>query len=156
MAVGAFLCAPFFNGREDLGDDLAPRLRAEVSLTMNPEADSARFQVTFSDHEHSMDLLLLGALDLSVDLICRQIKLRADPVGAKFGVDAPGEIHQRLLGADREDTNLLRREPKGEITGIMLDKKPDESLVGAERRAMDAERSFLHIIAILVHQPESF
>ena len=49
----------------------SPRgLCAEVSLAMDTNADSVRFQVTLADHEHGMDLLLLGALNLSIDLIC--------------------------------------------------------------------------------------
>src|SRR6266446_10981445 len=37
----------------------------------------------------------------------------------------------------------------------MLDQKSDETLVRAERRAMDAERNFVDVIAIFVAQVES-
>ena len=128
-AAAAFLFSPFLYRRQDVGDNFASGLCAEVSLAMDPNADSVRLQVTPADHEHGMDLVVLGALDLSVDLICREIKLSANFVRAEFGVDAFGEIHERLLGADRENAHLLGCEPKWEITGIVLDEKADESLM---------------------------
>ncbi len=37
----------------------------------------------------------------------------------------------------------------------MLDEKADETLVRAERRAMDAERGFLGVVAVFVDEAET-
>jgi hypothetical protein len=42
-AAVAFLSSPLLNGCEDVGDGVASGLCAQVSLAMNPNADSTRF-----------------------------------------------------------------------------------------------------------------
>ena len=64
-------------------------------------------------------------------------------------------IDELRFVADREDAHLFGREPEREIAGVMLDQKADEPLVRAERRAMDAERRLLDVIAIFVAKIET-
>ncbi len=54
----------------------------------------------------------------------------------------------------RQHAHLFRREPEREIAGVMLDQKADEPFMRAERRAMDAQRRLLGIVAVAVVQAE--
>src|SRR5207244_2552206 len=64
-------------------------------------------------------------------------------------------IEHVCIIADRQNAYLFRRQPEREVAGVMLDQKSDEAFVRAERRAMDAERNFVGVIAIFVAQVES-
>ena len=46
-------------------------------------------------------------------------------------------------------------EPKREIAGVMLDQKSDETFVRAKRRAMNADRNLIGIIAVLIAKIET-
>ena len=83
------------------------------------------------------------------------IEFGADLVGAQFVQNRRGVIEQRRFVADREDAHLFRREPEREIAGVMLDQEADETLVRAERRAMNAERRLLGVVAVFVSEIET-
>ena len=70
-------------------------------------------------------------------------------------MNGAGVFDQRRFVADRQDAHLLGREPEREIAGVMLDQEADETFVRAERRAVDAERRFLGVVAVLVDEAEA-
>ena len=74
-----FLPVPLLDRREDIGDDLGPWLGAEVAFAVHADADGAGFQVAVADDEHGVDLHLLGALDLAVDLVGAESRVRRGP-----------------------------------------------------------------------------
>ena len=45
-------------------------------------------------------------------------------------------------------------EPKSEVPGGVLDQKPDEAFMHAERRSMNADRHLIDIVATLVSEIE--
>ena len=63
------------------------------------DADGVRFHVAVSDHEHGVDLHLLGAGDLCFDVIAARVELGADFVGAQFGLDGAGVFEERRLSS---------------------------------------------------------
>src|SRR5947207_10173109 len=83
------------------------------------------------------------------------VELGADLMGAKLVEDRARVIEERSFIADRKDSDLLRVEPEREVARVMFDEKADETFVGAERRAMDAEGDFLSVIAVLVTKIEA-
>ena len=104
--------------------------------------------------EHGVDFHLLGRRDLGLDLIVAVVELGADLVGAELALNGAGVIDQRRLVADGQNAHLFRREPEREIAGVMLDQKSDETFVRAKRRAVNAERGFLGVIAVFVDETE--
>ena len=64
-------------------------------------------------------------------------------------------VDKRFVVADGQDAHLLGREPEREVAGVMLDEEADETLVRAERRAVDAERRLLGVVAVLVDEAEA-
>src|SRR5256714_1927116 len=75
-------------------------------------------------------------------------------MGAELSENGAGIIEERRLVADGQDADLLGRKPEREIASVMFDEKADETFVGAERRAMDAERDLLGVIAVFVAKIE--
>src|SRR5688572_6370958 len=67
IAIGARLAASFFDRCEDIDNCLGAWSGAEISFAVHANADGARLEIALSNHEHRMNLLLLGALDLSID-----------------------------------------------------------------------------------------
>jgi hypothetical protein len=43
----------------------------------------------------------------------------------------------------------------GKVAGVMFDEEADETFVGAERGAMNAERSLLGVVAVFVNEAET-
>ena len=84
-----------------------------------------------TEHEHGVDFHLLGAGDLGLDVIVAGVELGPDFVSAEFGLDGARVFEQRGFVADREDADLLGREPEREVAGVMLDQETDETLVRA-------------------------
>ncbi len=84
-----------------------------------------------ADHEHGVDFHLLGAGNLGFDVIAAGVELRPDFVRAKFVLDRARVFDQRRFVADRQDADLLGREPEREVAGVMLDQETDETLVRA-------------------------
>ena len=97
-----------FDRRQDVGDDFVARLGAEIALAVNAQADGIRFHVTVSDHEHGVNLHLLGALDLAIDLVGRCIDFGAHFLRAQLVQDGAGVFEQRRFIADGQNANLLR------------------------------------------------
>ena len=56
----------FFNRQQDFCDRFGARFGAEISFPVDPDAHCIGFHVAFSNHEHGVDLHLLGALDFAV------------------------------------------------------------------------------------------
>ena len=149
-----FLGASLFDRLQDAGDDFGARLGAKVSLAMDADADRAGFEVATPDHEHGVDFHLLGSGDFGFDVIVARVELGTDFVGTQFGLDGAGVFEERCFVADGQDTDLFRREPEREVAGIMLDQETDESLVRAQRRAMNAERRRFRVLAGFVNKPK--
>src|SRR4029077_7384100 len=63
-------------------------------------------------------------------------------------------IEQLRLVADRKEGDLLGGKPEWEVAGVMFDQEADETFVGAERGAMNAERRLLGVVAIFVNEAE--
>ena len=103
-----------------------------------------------------MHFHLLRALNLSVDLVRGGVELGAHPNTAELIKNSAGELDERFFIADRQDSHLFRSQPERKVAGIMFNQKTDESLVRAQRRAMNAERRRLGIVARPIHQPEPF
>ena len=123
---------------------------------MDADADGVGFHVAAADDEHGVDFHLLGVGDLRFDVVAAGVEFGADSVGAEFGLDGAGVFEERRFVADREDADLLGREPEREVAGVMLDEEADETLVRAERRAVDAERGLLGVVAVFVGEAETF
>ena len=128
---------------------MAPRLPLPCTRTL-----TAGLHVAIPDHEHGVHFHFLGALDFAVDLVGAVIDLRAHMMSAQFVQNRSRVIHQRRFIADGQDAHLFRREPEREIPGVMLDEKADEPLVRAERRAMNAERRLVGVVAVLIEKIE--
>ena len=67
---------------QDFGDHLCTRFGAEVALAVHPHAGSVSFHVAGSEHEHGVNLHLLGRGDLGLDMIAAAVELCADFMGA--------------------------------------------------------------------------
>ena len=92
---------------------------------MDADNYGAGLHVARADHEHGVNLRLLGALILAVALVGPEIASGPDHVRAEFLNDGPGVIRQRFIVADCKDTDLFGREPKREIAIPILDKEVD-------------------------------
>ena len=121
---------------------------------MDANTDRVGFQVALSDDEHGVDFHLFGALDFAVDLIGGFVDLGADLVCAQLLQDRHRILDHFGVVADGDDADLLGREPKREIAGVMLNQESDEPLVRAERRAMDADRDLVDVVLVFVAQIE--
>src|SRR5437763_11631251 len=144
-----------FDRRENICDNFAARLRAQVSFTVNANAYSIGFQVPFSDDEHGVHFHLFGALDFAVDLVSAFVEFRTDLMGAELIKNRHRIFEDLCIVTDRQDAHLFGSEPEREIAGVMLNQESDETLVCAERRAMDAERNFVDVITIFVAKIET-
>jgi len=102
-----------------------------------------------------VDFGLFGLLDFAVDLVVAVIPLGAHEVGAQFPHEGLGVVHQRGFLADGQDAHLLGGEPEREVAGVMLDEEPDEALMRAERRAVDAQRGLLGVVPVAIDQAEA-
>jgi hypothetical protein len=61
LAVAKGLWSALANRGQNIGNDFAARLGAEIAFAVNAYADGVRFQVAIADHQHSVDFHLLGA-----------------------------------------------------------------------------------------------
>ena len=122
---------------EDISDHFIARFGAEVAFAVFAEADGVGFQIAVADHEHGVHFHLLGTRDFRFDVVVAGVEFAADFFGAEFGLDGSGVFHERFLVANGEDADLLGREPEGEVAGVVLDEEADESLVCAERGALE-------------------
>jgi hypothetical protein len=98
-----------------------------------------RFEIAMTDDQHGVHLHLLSVLHLAVNLVARGINRRAHSILAELALDRPGVIDERYFIADRQDADLLGAEPEREVSCIVLDEEANESLVRAERRAVNTE-----------------
>src|SRR6267154_1460086 len=57
--------AAVFDRLQEFRDGFGARFGAEVSFTVDADADDIIFHVAFPDHEHGVDFYLLGALDFA-------------------------------------------------------------------------------------------
>src|SRR5204862_3920367 len=57
--------------------------------------------------------------------------------------------HFRVI-ADWQDAHLFGCEPEREIACVMLDQKSDETFMRAERRAMNAQRDLVDVVAVFI------
>jgi hypothetical protein len=73
-------------------------------------------------------------------VVAAGVELTADLLGAELRLNGAGIVAQRRFIADGKDADLLGREPEREISGVMLNEKPDEALVRAERGAVNEEQ----------------
>ena len=60
-----------------------------------------------------------------------------------------------LEEAKKRDHRKLGREPEGEVAGVVLDEEADEALVRAKRRAVDAKRRGLGVLAGFIDETEA-
>ncbi len=123
---------------------------------MDPHAEGTGFEIAFTENEHRVDLGFFGAEDLSVDFIGGGIDLAAHAVGTEFGLEDFGGADQFGIIADGEDAHLFWGKPEREVAAVMFDQESDEALVRAEGGTMDAEGSFLGVVAVFVNEPEAF
>ena len=130
-------------------------LGAEIAFAVDADADGVGFHVAVADDEHGVDFHLLGVRDLGFHVIAAGVELGADLMGAEFGLNCAGVFEQRRFVADREDADLFGREPEREVAGVMLDEEADETFVRAERRAVNAERRLLGVVAVFVDEAET-
>ena len=152
---GKSLRPAFFGGGDDVRDDFRARLRAQVALTVNAHAHVSGFQVAVADDEHGVDLRRFGLEHLALDVVAGGVDLGADACGAQFALDAARVFHEQFFVAQRQHAHLHGREPEREIPGVMLDEEADEALVRAERRAMDAQRRLVGVVAVLIDEAEA-
>ena len=135
------------NREKNVGDDFVSWPRAKVAFAVHANADRAGLQVARADDQHGVDFHLLGVLDFAVNLVTGIVGL-ARTCRARSSSRMPDAIvDEPVLVADGQHAHLLRREPEREVAGVMFDQKADEPLVRAERRAMDAERRLLRVVA---------
>ncbi len=88
-------------------------------------------------------------------MVVAGVEFAADFFGAEFGLDGAGVFDERGFVADGEDADLLGREPEREVAGVVLDEEADETLVRAERGAVDAERGGVGVVAGFVDEAEA-
>src|SRR5258707_592542 len=119
---------------------------------MHAQGDGIGLLLLLADDEHGVDARFFGAKNAALELVVAEFQIRTHHLAAEFLDDALGII--KLLFCNRQHTDLLRRKPEREIACIMFDEESDEPLVGSERRAMDAERGLLGIIAVLIYQED--
>src|ERR1041385_7087837 len=150
------LWPPLANRRKNIRDHFTFRFRSDVPFAVETDADGAGFQVTRTDYEHGMHFRPLGALDFAVDLVVGVIAFGADHVGAEFGHDSFGVVHQGFVIADGEHADLFGGEPEREVAGVMLDEEADEAFVRPERRAMDAERGLFGVVFVAIYEADTF
>ena len=120
---------------------------------MNADTDGVCFQIALADDEHRVHFGLFGALDLAVDLVGAR-RVRRGHAGAEFAHNL-ASVKRFSFIANGQHAHLFGSKPEREIAGVMLDQEADEAFVSPERRAMDAERRLLGIVAVFVNQTET-
>ena len=76
-------------------------------------------------------------------------------MSAQFVQNRSRVIEQLRIVADGENAHLFGRQPEREIAGVMLDQESDETFVRAERRAMNADRNLVGVVAVLIAKIET-
>ena len=76
--------ASLFDGLQNFGECFGARFRPEIPFAVDANADCVGLHVAFSEHEHGVNLLLLGALNFAVDLVDAFIDFGADFVNAQL------------------------------------------------------------------------
>src|SRR5262249_2474517 len=128
----------FADRLQDPSNDLVPWFDAHIPLPMYPHGNGAGVLLLLADDQHGVDAGFLGAQDAALELVVAEFELGADHRGPQLVDDASGVVELRL--GDGEDAHLIGREPEREVAGVVLDEEAYKSLVGAQRRAMDAQR----------------
>ena len=141
------------NRCKNLRHDLTARFSPLVSFAMDPDADLVGLKIALAHHQHGVDLGFFCAEHFPVNLVSAEIGLRSHHLGAQLADELFGILHQVLVIANGQHPHLLRRQPEREVARIMLDQEADEPLMGPQRRPMNAKRSLLGVIAILVLSP---
>jgi len=111
--------------------------RSFVSLVAAPNGDGPLLRLTAAENEHVRDLEKLGVTDLRAHLLLAQVGFYPD---AAVEQDAANLLRVRDLGVgDRDEARLDGCQPQGKIAAVMLDEGREETLQGAEERAVDHE-----------------
>ena len=111
---------------------------------MDADADGVGFHVAVADDEHGVDFRLLGVRDFGFDVVVLASS-SARTWWARSSFEWRARIREASVVADGQDADLFGREPEREVAGVMFDEKADETLVCAERRAVNAERGLLGV-----------
>src|SRR5687768_18613166 len=82
---------------EKVGDDFGSWFGAEVAFPVDADAYVSGFEVAAAEDEHRVHFLLLGTLDLSVDLVGAGIEFATHALGAQFGLNRFRVVHQRFF-----------------------------------------------------------
>jgi hypothetical protein len=106
-----------------------------------PHGDGAVLDLLAADGEDHGDLADRMLADLVVDLLVADVGLGAQ---ARLGQGRHGLVHEIIgLRHDGGHDHLPRREPEGQLAGVVLDQDADEALERAEDRAVQHHRAVL-------------
>ena len=125
-----------------------------ISSLPQPHGHRAGLGLAVTDHEHERRLVQLRLSDLGPDFLVPHIDGGSQSAAFQLLAHLLGVLG-RALG-DREHSNLLGREPKGERPRTVFDEDPDEPLQRSEHRPVDQHRSLLSILGVNVSQIEAF
>src|SRR5580704_14678176 len=120
------------------GDDIGERAWAEVALAAMADADGAGLGFLGADHEHVGNFLHLGVANFRWQLFVAVVEMHANAVVFQGFLNVFRVL--RHLFADRADFHLDWRKPEWKCAGVMFDEDSEETLDGAEQRAMDHQR----------------
>src|SRR5438552_11399013 len=136
----------------EVGQDAVEGDGPEVLAAPAPEADGPVLALPLADDERGRDLPALRLADPVAELLVAVVELRPQARRAELLPDGPSV--RGVFLAHRQDTRLHRREPRRERTRVMLGEHPDESLEGAEDRAVDHDRAPRVPVAVDVFELE--
>src|SRR5689334_8316084 len=97
-----------------------------VPLAMFANGDRARLGLAIPDDEHVGHLLELGVADLAPHRLGASVDLRAHGRRRQLADNALGRLVVAV--GDREYERLDRRQPDGQLAGVVLEQDADEAL----------------------------
>ena len=111
------------------------------------------FRLLVADDEHIRHFLKLRFPDLLAELFAADVRFGTQSRRRKLFCDALCRVRGAV--GERKHSHLLRREPHGECSVVLLDEHGERALVAAYRTAVDDERTRLFAVLVDVHHVES-
>src|SRR5262245_20734673 len=136
-------------GREKIGHGHG----AGVASVAQAHGDRSGGGLLLAHHQHRRDFLELTPADPGAELLVLVVELDAQPAGAQGRRDLLRRLGETVR--DREHDGLHGRDPEREVPTRVLDQDPDETLEGAQDRAVHDDRPVLAAVLADVLQVEA-
>src|ERR1700682_5704069 len=124
-------------------DPLGERVERDATLLVTRPAATnghrSRGSFLVADDEHVIRSPVLRLLDAIAQIPRLRIEVHTEAGGPELRRDLARVLERRF--AYRDHSDLLPREPKRKVPGVVLDETADESLEAPEQHAVDHHRA---------------